>query len=213
MCLAVSLVPIGIIGVIHGFYSTITIMLIGLIVVVTLVFSFILAYFISKPIEKLTKNIDEISKGNLKVKLENTEIYEVNELIDSLNTVMASLKLAINKVGVKKEEMLLEDKWSDDDNYSSFFIFDEQANILDCNKNMYKRLGYSKAEMLSMNMTDFDALESKEDLTNKIDEAKKSGSIDFKTIHKRKDGSAVLVHENLLYLKDKNMFKCIVKEE
>ena len=387
MCLAISLIPISIIGGIYGFYSTLTIMLIGLIAVVVLIVTLILAYFISKPIEKLTKNIDEISKGNLNVKLENTEIFEVNKLIDSLNRVMASLKLAINKVGVKKGEIFeetvkakesveekyeslleningwmweidtkgrytycsdkisdiigyspekivgksffnfispedvknvkqvfdeackkqepikqlenwivsknsekkcfvtnaypffdnsgnligfrgvdiditenkksmdkldqlnseleslrkrltyllnerdrkkskkkdkkklfnaherIEEKWSDYSEYDSVFIFDEQANILDCNENMHKRLGYTKGEMLSLNMADFDALESREDITKKIDELKKTGSIIFKTIHKRKDGSAILVHENLLYLKDKNMFKCIVKEE
>jgi len=385
MCLAISLIPIGIIGGIQGFESASTIMLIGLIAVVTFIVSFVLAYLISRPIERLTKNIDEISKGKLDVKLENSEIYEINKLTDSLNRVMASLKLAVNKVGVKKgeifeetvkaketveekyeslldsitgwawevddkgvytfcsentsdvlgyksEEMVgksffdfvspedakkvkrvfnevsrkgepikqlenwvvcknrkkvcimtngvpffdstgkligyrgvdinvtenkkseekiealnseltelrtrltqllkererkrgrkrdrirgiykkLEEKWTDHDEFDSVFIFDEQANILDCNENMYKRLGYTKGEMLSLNMVDFDALESKDDLTHKIDEAKKTGSIDFKTIHKRKDGSALLVHENLMYLKDKKMFKCIVREE
>ena len=78
---------------------------------------------------------------------------------------------------------------------------------------MYKSLGYSKSEMLSLNMADFDALESKKDLAKKINQAKKNGVASFKTIHKRKDGSAVLVHENLQYLKDKNAFKCIVRED
>jgi hypothetical protein len=67
--------------------------------------------------------------------------------------------------------------------------------------------------MLSLNMADFDALESKQDIISKINDAKKTGSITFKTIHKRKDGSAILVHENVQYLKDKNVFKCIVRED
>jgi hypothetical protein len=62
-------------------------------------------------------------------------------------------------------------------------------------------------------MADFDALESKEEIINKINEIKKTGSLSFKTIHKKKDGSAILVHENLQYLKDKNEFKAIVRED
>ena len=97
--------------------------------------------------------------------------------------------------------------------FDSVFILDENANILDCNENMFKRLGYTKSEILNLNMADFDALESKDDIINKINKAKKEGSISFKSIHKRKDGSALLVFENLQYLKDENKFKCIVRED
>ncbi len=379
MCLAVSMIPIGIIGGIQGFQSK-SIMLIGLIAVVTFVTSIIVSYLISRSIENLTKNIDEISRGKLDVELEKSEIYEINKLTDSLNRVMASLKLAIHKVGVKKGEIFerpaesakekysdllnsitgwawetdakgvytfcsknvadtlgyqpeevvgksifdfmsseevkntkqifdesiknklpiknlenwhaskngkkictvtngvpffdeagnlcgyrgidvditankdaeekiktlnaeltdlkkeinqllnkqelnkinvnaidsiknkLEEKWSEHE-FDSVFLFDENANIVDCNENVHKKLGYTKSEMLSLNMTDFDALESKEDIINKINDAKKTGSITFKTIHKRKDGSAILVHENVQYIKDKNVFKCIVRED
>jgi hypothetical protein len=78
---------------------------------------------------------------------------------------------------------------------------------------MYQRLGYTKSEILSLNLADIDALESIDEIINKINKAKEIGSITFKTIHKRKDGSAVLVLENLQYLKDKNKFKGIVRED
>jgi len=75
-CLAISMIPIVIIGGIQGFESTMP--LIGLIAVVTFSASFLTAYLISRSIENLTKNIDTISKGELDVKLEKSEIYEVN---------------------------------------------------------------------------------------------------------------------------------------
>jgi len=382
VCLAISTIPIGIIGGIQGFQSE-SMLLIGLIFLVTFIVSLTISYFITRPIEKLTENIDKISKGKLDVNLEPSEIYEINNLTDSLNRVMASLKLAIHKVGVKKGEifedavkakeaiekkqedlldnitgwaweidakgvytfcsrnvsdllgykpneiigksffdfMIPEDikktkhvfneaskdkkpiknlenwnvkkngekvcvitncvpffnetgillgyrgidnditrekindskntllnkelvdlrkevtqllnesekkksknleftkinpksdeKWSEHE-FDSIFLFDENANILDCNENMYKKLGYSKSEMLSLNMADFDALETRKDLIEKINKTKKDGAYSFKTIHKRKDGSAILVYENLQYLKDKNTFKCIIRED
>lgn len=113
---------------------------------------------------------------------------------------------------LKEEACIEENKWTEDD-FDLIFLSDENANILDCNENLLRRLGYTKDEMLSLNMADFDAIESKEDIINRINQAKKNGNIDFKTIHKKKDGSAILVHETMQYLKDKNVFKCIVKEE
>ena len=384
MCLAIAAIPIGIIGGIQGFQSQ-SAFLIGLIFVVTFTASFVIAYYITKPIEKLTKNINQISKGELDVTLENSEIYEINNLTESLNRVMASLKLAIHKVGVKKGEIFedavkakecyekkqhdlldsingwaweidsnffftfvsrntskflgyapedlvgenyfdniasedvkkakqaftyagkekkpifnlenwtvtkagektcfltngvpfyddkgnlegyrgvdtdisaekeaglkikelnrdlstlrmeltellnerdmkkpsasqqktkskkkeIDEKWSEHD-FDSVFIFNEEAQIIDCNDQMSKNLGYTKSELLSLNMADIDALESKKDIVDKIKKVKKDGNITFKTIHKRKDGSAVLVHENLQYIKDRNKFKGIVRED
>lgn len=377
------MIPIGIIVGIQDFQSK-SIFLIGLIFLVTFVVSITISFFITRPIEKLTENIDKISKGKLDVNLESSGIYEINNLIDSLNRVMASLKLAIHKVGVKKGEIFedivkakediekkqenfldsiigwawetdakgvysfcsgnilnilgyepndiigksffdfilsddvkktrytfdeasknkkpirnlerwdvkkngekvcvitngvpffdtignllgyrgidtdntrekiteskitflnkeladlkieftqilnerekhggkrleltginakkFDEKWSEQE-FDSVFIFDENANILDCNENMHKRLGYSKSEMLSLNMTDFDVLETKKDIIEKINKVKKDGTYSFKTIHKRKDGTAILVYENLQYLKDKNTFKCIIRED
>jgi PAS domain S-box-containing protein len=383
MSIAVSAIPIGIIGGSQGF-RYLSLIFIALIFLVTFFVSFIISYIITHPLEKLTGNINEISKGKLDVTLSSSEIYEINNLTDSLNRVMASLKLAIHKVGVKKGEIfedavkaketseqrqkelfdnikgwawetdakgvymfcsrniinylgyntdeiigknifdfissedqkkskqafndaakkkqqiknlenwnvhkngakicvvtnavpffdengnllgyrgvdtdisnekeyeirinqlnsdnsmpsskvnepLKEDEkykqnkernvtsektkideiWSEQD-FDMVFIFDENANILDCNMNMYQKLGYTKDELLSLNIADIDALESIEKIKNKIIKAKETGSITFKTIHKKKDGSAILVKENLIYLKDKDRFKGIIRED
>ena len=383
MCLAISTIPIGIIGGIEGFQSSF--LLIGLIFLVTFVVSIMISYLITRPLEKLTDNIIQISKGKLDVTLASSEIHEINNLTDSLNRIMASLKLAIHKVGVKKGEIFEDeiktvdgsinkqkdiidsisgwaweidlkgnytfcsenvskflgytpeeiigknffdlmipedakqslqkfnhavetkdsldnfenwienkngekicirtngvplfnesgnitgyrgintditnekeaekkieelntklsdlkaeinqlsnnrktegeekniepgkedeekqlDKKSEEQKIDYIFIFDENANVLACTDSMYKKLGYSKDEILTLNMSDFDALESKQDLKEKIDQAKKNGNFSFKTMHKRKDGSTFLVYENFHYIKDKNAFKCIVRE-
>ncbi len=381
MCLAIAIIPIAIIGGFQGFESDESTILIALIFGVTFCVSFLISYIITHPIEKLTRNIDEISKGKLDVHLGYGEIEEINTLTESLDRVMTSLKLAIHKVGVKKGEIFedavkakekyekkqkdllnnikgwawetnsngdiayvsenvskclgynsdeltgkniydlmipsdaknakrlfsesakkqkpiknfenwnitknngkiciltnavpvfdennnlqnfrgvntditdhkkdkhrikklnnelstikveitellnqrdnnkkgldfvtsvkTDEKWSEHE-FDSIFLIDEKANIMDCNEKMYERLGYSKSEILSFNLSDIDALESKKDIVNKIKKAKKDGSITFKTIHKRKDGSAILVQENLQYNSDKNNFKGIIRED
>ncbi|UCD14113.1 MAG: PAS domain S-box protein [Thermoplasmatales archaeon] len=376
MCLVISMIPVAIIGGFQGF--EIATAFLGLIIVVTFFVSLFVSYFITRPLEILAENIDEISKGDLGVELGKGEIFEINKLTDSLNRVMASLKLAIHKVGVKRGEIFEEtvkakemaeekyetllkniDEWiweidekgvckscsanivdtlgykpneiieknifkflapeeskkvknifnetvrkkqhkaskfeaqlvhkdghnvcvlasfesvfDDSGNFRGFkgigkniteskiaeekiedlnekladmkeririilsgqefkdkpssektidkliahefdavFIFDENANVIGCNQNMYGKLGYEKEEMLSLNLTDFDYLETNGDIKNKINEIKKCGKINFKTIHKKKNGSSIFVNETIQYLKDKNMFKCVVRED
>ena len=324
-----------------------------------------ISYFISWPLVKLTKNIDEISKGNLEVELEKSEIYEINNLTASLDRVMASLKLAIHKVGLKKEDIFEEvikakdaaekkyehllkkiDGWiweidnkgtctvcsakvaealgctpaqiigkdifgflsgeeakklkdvvhqvSEQKNdmtnkvdlywlrqtdkhpvwvrsylipvfdstgnfqgmrcfsrdatehlveqekiqdlhkrladldaqmhtllndqlkdahpkeltvdmetaqeFDYMFIFDENAKIIDWTNDIHKKLGYNKAEMLSLNVSDVAYLESYDEIKANLEEIKKQGALEIKTIHKKKDGSSMFVSEHIKYL-------------
>ncbi|HLC65193.1 MAG TPA: HAMP domain-containing protein [Candidatus Nanoarchaeia archaeon] len=74
-----------------------------------LMLSLIIAFFatmaISRPLKRLSKSLDEITKGNLGIQLPKSWIGEVNDLANSLNRILASLKLAVMRVGVAKEEI------------------------------------------------------------------------------------------------------------
>jgi PAS domain S-box-containing protein len=72
-------------------------------------FVFVSSYLVSKliahPIKKLTKKVDDITKGDLNIQLESSSINEMQILTDSLNRILASLKLAILRSGVSKEDL------------------------------------------------------------------------------------------------------------
>jgi len=122
MSFTVSLIPIGIIGGFQGF--EIATFSLGIIVIVILIVSYMMSSLITMPIKKLTKNIEVISKGNLDVGLEKSEIYEINNLINSLKRVMVSLKLAIYKVGITKEDIFeetMKEKNAAESRYTSLF--------------------------------------------------------------------------------------------
>ena len=376
MCLVIAMIPVAIISGLQGL--EIASIFLGLILFITLVFSFVISYFITMPLEKLTKNINEISKGNLDVELEKSEIYEINNLTDSLDRVMTSLKLAINKVGVRKDEIFIEvikakEKaeanydillkkidgwiweinengictkcstritetlgypntqmigkeifqflpskdackfkeilhvlsqqkidsshkfdlyWMTQDNtrqvwvrsfcipifdshgefkglrcfsrdsteyqvanrkieelqkklsdaykqlheilrksskplsinetlfdstlekeYDYMLLFDEQTRIVDCTIGIQQILGYSKQEMLALSFADIVYLDSSRDIQVSLEEIKKEGNIQTKDIHKKKDGTSVFVSEHIRYLKDRNLFICMVKKD
>ena len=82
------------------------IFLIGLFVLVlSSAITYVFSKSFSKPINKLSQNVDEISKGKLDIQLEKSSILEVQKLTDSLNRVLVSLKLAILRTGAGKEEL------------------------------------------------------------------------------------------------------------
>jgi PAS domain S-box-containing protein len=169
MSLSISLIPIGIIGGFNGF-EIVTVSL-GLILVVSLIVSFFMAYFITKPIQKLMKKINEISRGNLDISLEKSEIYEINNLINSLKRVMVSLKLAIRKVGIMKEDIFketLKEKDAAESRYTSLLkVVDGWIWEIDNNgvwqfssEKITDILGYQPSEIVGKNIYNF--LETKD---------------------------------------------------
>ncbi len=80
----------------------------ALIVLTLLIVIFLGFYFtnaISKPLNKLTKTVDEVSKGNFDVEVEKSGIVdEINTLADSLNRVMKTMKLAVLESASRKKK-------------------------------------------------------------------------------------------------------------
>ena len=78
--------------------------LLGLTLLIS-IFAYLFSKLITKPLGQLTANIGEITKGNLEIQLKKSRISEVQGLTDSLNRILASLKLAILRSGTSKEEL------------------------------------------------------------------------------------------------------------
>lgn len=82
------------------------ILIVSIILATILIFTSIFAAKrISDPIVKLTRSIEEITKGKLDIQLEGSNIFEIQSLTNSLDRILASLKLAILRIGTTKEEI------------------------------------------------------------------------------------------------------------
>ncbi len=138
----------------------------GLIIVIILIISFMMSSLITLPIKKLTKNIELISKGNLEVELEKSEIYEINNLINSLKRVMVSLKLAIHKVGINKEDIFeetMKEKNVAESRYSSLlkvvdgwiWEIDNKGVWQFSSEKIFDILGYQPSEIVGKNIFDY----------------------------------------------------------
>ena len=72
-----------------------------------------------------------------------------------------------------------------------FLISDTKGNILEVNNAYCKLLGYSRKELLSMNLADVEAMESPVEVQKHIRKLMRSGSHRFETRHRCKDGKLI----------------------
>lgn len=77
------------------------------VIVGLLAVGFILSRILTNPIKNITKIVDQIISGHLEATIPSSFIFEYQKLTDSLNKILSSLKLAVLKVGIKKQELEL----------------------------------------------------------------------------------------------------------
>ena len=69
-------------------------------IVIIFLSGYLFTKIISKPLSKLSDTVDEVSKGNFKVEVDKEgNIDEINQLTDSLDRIMTTMKLAIEDKG------------------------------------------------------------------------------------------------------------------
>ena len=75
------------------------------IIIFILILSTLISISITKDINRLKDEVDMITKGKFEIKLSQSNIIEVQLLTDSLNRILASLKLAILRTNISKEDL------------------------------------------------------------------------------------------------------------
>ena len=75
----------------------------------------------------------------------------------------------------------------------SFLLTDEELNIVDVNPAFCKTLGYSYEELLKMNVADFDAALTPNEIKQNLKKTIDSGIIKFETKNKKKNGEIIWV--------------------
>jgi len=88
---------------------------------------------ITKPLANISGDLEKITHGELDVKLRNSYISEIQGLTDSLNRILASMKLAMLRTGATKEDLGLieqvkKEKKEIEDKYK--IIFDTSADAI-----------------------------------------------------------------------------------
>ncbi|MDO8282925.1 MAG: PAS domain S-box protein [Thermodesulfovibrionia bacterium] len=136
--------------------------------------------------------------------------YEImaSPLKDSSGKIIAGIEMVREITeNVQRERMLdeavLELTRSENDLRNLFesvndavFVLDLKGNFIDVNSIAFKRLGYTKEEMLSMHISALDSPEFASRVSERFDEITKRGKAIFESAHLRKDGTAMPVEVN-----------------
>ncbi|MDA8090593.1 MAG: PAS domain S-box protein [Nitrospiraceae bacterium] len=80
-----------------------------------------------------------------------------------------------------------------DSTADALFIVEMNGNLVDANRTAYERLGYTKEEIMSMNLYQLDAPDSRPRIPERVEHIKKNGWGIFELAHLRKDGTVMPV--------------------
>ncbi len=133
----------------------------------------------------------------------NIELVRVQEELRTLNERLeekveertAALKAEIEQ----RKQAELEYKNILNTMMDGFYLVDTRGRILDVNDSYCSMIGYSRDELLKMNLNDIDAVESREMTAERIQQTIKIGWGRFETYHKCKDGRIIEIEASVNY--------------
>jgi len=188
--------------------QTNTTMIVLVIVILMIILIFVMTKPISKEIKNLADDINIITKGNLDVQLKKSSINEIRTLTDSLNRILTSMKLAILRTGITKDEIGLgeavkakeeaEEKYKQifDSSNDAIFIHDMTGKFLEVNQTAAERLGYTKEEFMKLSPQKIDSPKFSKLVPARIKELQKNGKAVFDSAHVTKSGKEMPVEIN-----------------
>ncbi len=164
---------------------------------------------ITEPVEKLKKATGEIAKGNLDYTVDISPKDEIGELAKNFNNMVIKLKRLTKSL----EES--EKKYKDIFDYSidAVYISNEKGKLLDINKAGEELFGYSRKELMNMNVTNLYV--NKEDRERFKKEIEKKGYVkNFEVKLKRKDGKEIdcLLSSVMFKKGDEIIYQGIIKD-
>ncbi len=82
----------------------------------------------------------------------------------------------------------------------ALIILDLDGNLIDVNRTAHERLGYTKAEMLSMNLSQLDHPDFADKIPGRMEDLQQHGCCECESAHLRKDGTAMPVEINARFM-------------
>jgi len=111
--------------------------------------------------------------------------------------------LFMAKLISNSERRLLQSKYRNDliidASIDGFFVVDKEGRFIEVNSTYCKMIGYSKEELLTMKVSDIEALEGPEEIKKHIQSVFENGFDRFETKHRRKDGVILDIEVSVKY--------------
>ena len=203
-----------ILGSYHQLLVDYSIMIGMLIVIISVIIGFFVSRLISKPIKNLIQTVDTITKGQLDIQLNKSNIAEIQSLSNSLNRVLASLKLAVLRGRTTKDKIglgeVLQARKEAEETYKLLYESSSDAimilsppdgRFVEANPATIKLFGAkNEEEFITKTPKDIspkkqpDGKLSSEGAKKMIERAMKEGSASFNWVHKTLAGEEFNAH-------------------
>jgi len=174
-----------------------------------IVTSIALALDITKPVERLKKAATEIARGNLEYTVGVSSNDEIGDLADNFNQMTKKLKELTKNI----EESEKKYRGIFENSVDAVYISNDRGNMLDVNKAGEELFGYTREELLSMNVENLYA--DKKDRERFKKEIRKKGYVkNFEVKLKKKNGMEIdcLLSTIMLKQGDEIIYQGIIKD-
>ncbi|MBI3726868.1 MAG: EAL domain-containing protein [Burkholderiales bacterium] len=96
----------------------------------------------------------------------------------------------------------------------AFWLVDKTGNLRAVNETACSMIGYSREEMLRLNIDDVDVLDEYDgkQVQERLDSVRQAGAQQFEARHKRKDGRIIDVEVSVRYLPGQELFPAFVRD-
>lgn len=170
--------------------------------IIVVIISIIFSSSLSKPINELQKATKDISDGNLDRSIEIKGKDEISQLAKDFNLMVAKLKMADKKLRESEEKY----RGIFEESTDVIYISNPEGKIIDINEAGEKLFGYSREELLRIDVHEL--YENREDRKRFQKEIEKNGFVkDYEVRLKRKDGSTIdCILSTVLIKKDGEIF-------
>ncbi|MBU0729888.1 MAG: PAS domain S-box protein [Proteobacteria bacterium] len=187
------------------------------ILVVTLIFSFLVALaiavylikIITHPLAELIRATRKIRKGELGYTSPFKGSDEFQELIESFNDMSLALKKNHEEIlsHMARNQTILQTS------IDGFLLFDEVGKILDANPAFCKMMGYSKEKLLRLRVSDIEGFEEKFVSANTLNRIKEKESLVFQVEQKKKTGKNLSFEISATFTEmgEKGYFFCFIR--
>ena len=147
--------------------------------------------FLTVPVFHLERIVAVVGVANKPTAYEQEDVNQLTLLMDAVWRIVEHQRIeAALEAGERKYRTIY------DSAIDAIFIVRMDGSFIDVNRTSHERLGYTRAEMLAMHLSELDTPEFAERVGARIGLLQQQGHLTFESAHRRKDGSVMPVEIN-----------------
>ncbi|MDO9510617.1 MAG: PAS domain S-box protein [Bacteroidales bacterium] len=149
--------------------------------------------------QELQKQNAELLKREQQLQIINEEYQSLNEELTETIRKKEEINQQLIEANLRAEKSELQARDILQTAMDGFWLVDLEGRFINVNENACKMLGYTRSEMLCMNISDIEFVESPDQVKNRIKKIVQTGEDRFESKHRCKGGAVIDVEVNVKF--------------